>query len=150
MRRDRWLPFGSCCQPGSGDGGTSAASDTGQALGSSAGAGHMNRHVGCGRPVAVTRTRTPPPARGHGQHTRRTCHTGSVGIDTAPSGRSQHVLGVVGRDSKDQRIHQKRHIPGCDEMGVELDDGKLEFFKPSFLTKVCRVTARRQCLGGSS
>ena len=26
----------------------------------------------CRRPVAVTRTRTPPPARGHGQHTRHT------------------------------------------------------------------------------
>ena len=48
---------------------------------------------------------------------------GSVGIDTAPSGRSQHVLGVVGRGSKGQRIHQKRHIPGWEEMGVELDDG---------------------------
>jgi hypothetical protein len=48
---------------------------------------------------------------------------GSVGIDTAPSGHSQHVLGVVGQGSKGQQIHQKRHIPGCDEMGVELDDG---------------------------
>ena len=35
-------------------------------------------------------------------------------------------------------------------MGVELDDGKLEFFKRSLLRKVCRVTARGQRLGGSS
>jgi hypothetical protein len=31
------------------------------------------RHGRCRRPVAVTRTRTPPPARGCGQHTRHTC-----------------------------------------------------------------------------
>ena len=35
-------------------------------------------------------------------------------------------------------------------MGVELDDGKLEFFKRPDLTKVCRMTARRQRPGGSS
>ncbi len=33
------------------------------------------------------------------------------------------MLGVVGRDGKGQRIHQKRRIPGWEEMGMELDDG---------------------------
>ena len=33
------------------------------------------------------------------------------------------MLGVVGRDSKGQRIHKNDKIPEWDEMGVELDDG---------------------------
>ena len=48
-----------------------------------------------------------------------------------------------------QRTHQTRRIPGCEVMGVELNDGKPEYLIGTFLKTMWRVGTRGDRLGHS-
>ena len=106
--------------------------------------------------LSITRTRTPPHTHTtagtwtRATHTTHTCHTSQWA--SIPHRRDAFIACWASWNGT-ARVNgyiKNDKIPEWDEMGVELDDGKLEFFKPPLLTMVCRVTGRRQYLGGSS
>ena len=108
------------------------------------------RHGSCRRPVGHTHTHTTAGTWTRATHTTHTCHTSQWASIPLRRDASIACWASWNGTARVNGYSKNDKIPEWDEMGVELDDGKLEFFKPPLLTRVCRVTARRQCPGGSS